>query len=91
MTIAYLTFRLLHLLQWLLVFRAIISWFPQVQQSFVGELLYTVTEPMIAPFRGLLDRFESLRVMPLDFSPVLAFLVLELIKLFLRAMMIGMY
>ncbi|MCD8355924.1 MAG: YggT family protein [Clostridia bacterium] len=90
MTIAYLTFRLLDLLQWLLVFRAIISWFPQVQQSFIGELLYTATEPMIAPFRGLLERFQSLRTMPLDFSPLVAFFVLELIKLFLRAMISGM-
>ena len=89
MMIVYVTFGLRDLLQWLLVFRALVSWFPQVQQARIGELLYAVTEPMIAPFRSLLMRFEALRTMPLDFSPLLAFFVLEIIKVFLRAMMYG--
>lgn len=89
MMIIYVTFRLLDLLQWLLIFRALASWFPQVQQSRIGELLYSMTEPMIAPFRSLLMRFETFRTMPLDFSSLLAFIVLEIIKVFLRAMMYG--
>lgn len=87
MIIVYVTFRLLDLLEWLLIFRALASWFPQVQQSRIGELLYTVTEPMVAPFRSLLMRFSSLRSMPLDFSPLLAFFVLELLKAFLRTLL----
>lgn len=87
MIIVYVTFRLLDLLEWLLIFRALASWFPQVQQSRIGELLYTVTEPIVAPFRSLLMRFSSLRSMPLDFSPLLAFFVLELLKAFLRSLL----
>lgn len=87
MIIVYVTFRLLDLLEWLLIFRALASWFPQVQQSRIGELLYTVTEPIVAPFRSLLMRFSSLRSMPLDFSPLLAFFVLELLKAFLRTLL----
>lgn len=91
MTIAYITIRLLDLLQWLLVFRALASWFPQVQQSRIGELLYTVTEPMIAPFRSILDRFQSSRTMMFDFAPLLAFIVLAILKQVLRAMMLGLF
>ncbi|MDO4174479.1 MAG: YggT family protein [Eubacteriales bacterium] len=91
MTIVYITIRLLNLLQWLLVFRALASWFPQVQQSRIGELLYTITEPMIAPFRSILDRFQSSRTMMLDFSPLLAFLVLLILEQLLRAMLLGLY
>lgn len=87
MIIVYVTFRLLDLLEWLLIFRALASWFTQVQQSRIGELLYTVTEPIVAPFRSLLMRFSSLRSMPLDFSPLLAFFVLELLKAFLRTLL----
>ena len=75
MFILYLTIRLLSLLQWLLVFRALASWFPQVQNSRIGELLYAVTEPLIAPCRSLLRPFRSLNTMPLDFAPLLAFLI----------------
>ena len=49
MILASITIRVLGILQWLIIIRALCSWFPQVQQSAVGEFLYTVTEPMIAP------------------------------------------
>lgn len=87
MMIAYFTIRLLNLLQWLLVFRALVSWFPQVQQSRIGELLYAVTEPMVAPCRNLLSRFSSLRTMPVDFSPLLAFMILLILQSFLSSLM----
>ncbi|MDD6986722.1 YggT family protein [Butyricicoccus porcorum] len=86
MIIVYLTIRLLSLLQWLLVFRAIASWFPQVQSSRIGELLYAVTEPMIAPCRSFLSRFRSLRTMPLDFSTLLAFVILAMAQSLLYAL-----
>ena len=87
MMIAYFTIRLLNLLQWLLVFRALVSWFPQVQQSRIGELLYAVTEPMVAPCRNLLSRFSSLRTLPVDFSPLLAFMILLILQSFLSSLM----
>ena len=86
MIIVYLTIRLLSLLQWLLVFRAIASWFPQVQNSRIGQLLYTVTEPMGAPCRSFLSRFRSLRTMPLDFSTLLAFFILVMAQSLLYAL-----
>ena len=87
MMIAYITIRLLNLLQWLLVFRALVSWFPQVQQSRIGELLYAVTEPMVAPCRSLLSRFYSLRTMPIDFAPLLAFMILLILQSLLSSLM----
>ena len=77
MILASITIRILRILQLLIVVRALCSWFPQVQQSAVGEFLYTVTEPMLAPCRGLLSSFQSGRGMMLDFSPVIVLLLLE--------------
>ena len=88
MLIAIITIRLLGILQWLLVFRALASWFPQIQQSRIGELLYNITEPMVAPFRMLLSRVQALNMMPLDFSPLLAFVVLSVLQRVLYALMI---
>lgn len=86
MIIVYLTVRLLQLLQWLLVFRALASWFPQIQASRIGELLYTVTEPMVEPCRRLLSRIRSLGTMPFDFSPLLAFLILSVAQTLLYSL-----
>ncbi len=77
MILASITIRILRILQLLIVVRALCSWFPQVQQSAVGEFLYTVTEPMLAPCRNLLSSFQSGRGMMLDFSPVIVLLLLE--------------
>lgn len=76
MILASITIQILRILQWLIVIRALCSWFPQVQQSVIGEFLYTVTEPMLAPCRSLLSRFQSGRGMMLDFSPMVVFLIL---------------
>jgi YggT family protein len=59
--------------------RAIMSWFPQSRDSKISEFLYVVTEPIILPFRNLLNRFDALRGFPLDISFLLAFFSLELI------------
>lgn len=67
------------LLEMLILFRALLSWFPQMRDSAVADFLYRVTEPVILPFRKLLNRFEALRSIPLDFSVLAAFLALELI------------
>ncbi|WP_432620198.1 YggT family protein [Butyricicoccus sp.] len=77
MILASITIRILRILQFLVIARALCSWFPQVQRSAVGEFLYTVTEPMLAPCRSLLSSFQSGRGMMLDFSPVIVLLLLE--------------
>lgn len=88
MLIAVITIRLLGILQWLLVFRALASWFPQIQQSRIGEILYNVTEPMVAPCRMLLSNIRALNTMPIDFSPLLAFVILSVLQRVLYALMI---
>ncbi len=87
MILASIMIRVLRILQWLIVIRALCSWFPQVQQSVVGEFLYTVTEPMLAPCRSLLCRFQSGRGMMLDFSPIIAFVLLEFAERLIYALL----
>lgn len=67
------------MLEFLLFARAILSWFPQAQGSKLTEFLYMVTEPMILPFRNLLNRFNAVRMMPIDISFLCTFLVLEVL------------
>ena len=67
------------LLEFLLLARAVLSWFPQSHGSKLSEFLYMVTEPMIMPFRNLLNRFDAIRMMPIDISFLCAFFALEII------------
>ncbi len=66
--------------------RAIFSWFPQMQGSKISEFLYMVTEPIILPFRSLLERFQRRSSMPIDFSFLCAFLALEFLQMLLYSL-----
>ncbi|MEW8958299.1 hypothetical protein MHOCP_08670 [Moorella humiferrea] len=63
-------------LNWLIIARILISWFPHDPYHPVMRFIYEVTEPVLAPFRRLMPRTG----IPLDFSPILAVLVLQLIE-----------
>lgn len=88
--LVYLIFRLaislVVLLQWMLIIRALMSWFPQIQQSRAYDFVCTITEPLVQPFRAFLSRFEVMRTSPVDFSSLLAFLVLCLLQELLQAL-----
>ncbi len=73
----------LNVLQWMLFFRAIISWIPQMQGGKLAQALYQLTEPLIAPFRSLLSRIPAMRNVPIDFSFLVAYFVLLLVQRFL--------
>lgn len=78
-----LTSSLVRLLQFLLFGRAIFSWFPQMRGSKIAEFLYLVTEPIIMPFRSLVNRFQGARMLPIDIAFFCAFLALEFLQMLL--------
>ena len=59
----------------LIIARALLSWVPNLidPRGPIAEFLYTTTEPILAPIRSLMPR------MMLDFSPLIAILLLQLI------------
>ena len=85
-TLFRLAISLVVLLQWMLIIRALMSWFPQIQQSRAYDFVVTITEPIVQPFRTLLNQFDFMRSSPIDFSSLLAFLVLCLLQELLQAL-----
>lgn len=77
--VVYLVTSLIRCMEFLLVARAIMSWFSQAGGSKIYEFLYLVTEPIILPFRRLTDRIPALRGFPLDIAFLLAFITLEIV------------
>lgn len=64
--------------------RAILSWFVEEDNAFLG-FVTMVTEPIVAPFRALFDRFGWFQNSPLDVPFFAGFLVLQLIGTLLGA------
>ena len=68
------------LLELAMFLRAILSWIPGLDGTAFSDFLYTVTEPLVAPIRALCDRFGWFRNSPLDFSFMIAYLLLMLVQ-----------
>ena len=76
------------LLYFLILIRLLFSFLPveMAYLPFFNKLLrfiYQVTEPVLTPFRNLIPSFRAGGGVYLDFSPVLALLVLSLLRRFL--------
>lgn len=63
----------------LILVRVLLSFFPTLQSSKISYFIYQMTEPVLAPCRAILDRL-GLGMGMIDFSPILAFLILGLIQ-----------
>ncbi|NLB82514.1 MAG: YggT family protein [Clostridiaceae bacterium] len=73
----YLLTRILSLVELLLLIRVIVSWLPIGYNKFI-EILYMLTEPILAPIRRLIE--SSIGRIMFDFSPIIAFLLIRLVK-----------
>ena len=70
---------MLEVLKFLILIRVILSWLPNVNNKVV-EILYTVTDPILDPIKKLLDKTMGETGMMIDFSPIVAFLLIGLIQ-----------
>ena len=64
----------------LFIARAILSWFPMMELGGIMDFLYSVTEPILAPIRKVLQQIPFLQGMPIDFSVLVAFLLIDVIR-----------
>ncbi len=72
-TLVRTIFRVYYLL---LLARIILSWLP-IGRNIITGFIYDVTEPFLAFFRRLIP----IRIgLPIDFSPIFAFIALEIIE-----------
>jgi len=68
------------ILGYLILIRCILSWIP-LGKNFITELIYTLTEPILEPIRNLLNRSPiGGSGMMIDFSPVIAYLLIQLLE-----------
>ncbi len=75
--IAQVIYQVITILIYMIVARALLSFFPQLNSSKLSVLLNDVTEPLLKPFQ----RFQiGGAARAIDFSPIIAIIVLNLIQ-----------
>lgn len=61
---------------WLLLARIIMSWLPSIDRYHpVVKFIYSITEPVLRPFRNLIPPVNGI-----DLSPIVVFFVLGLVR-----------
>jgi len=79
-SLAYLFNMVFNILYFLLIARIILSWFMVNPYGDIVQIIYRITDPILAPFKKLPLQFGMI-----DFSPMVAFMVLW----FLRNFVVG--
>jgi YggT family protein len=64
---------------WVIVIRALISWVSPDPYNPIVRFLYRVTEPVLRPVRRILP----ISGMGIDFSPLIAILIIYVLRIFL--------
>ena len=70
----------LDILQFMMLARAIFSWFPNLADSSLGDFLFTVTEWVITPVRALFDKFGWGMNMMIDMPFFVTFILLSVLR-----------
>lgn len=65
--------------------RIIISWLPISKDNRFMRFLYDITEPFLAPIRGIIERSAIGKNMMVDFSPIVAYMIIWLVESVIRS------
>ena len=88
--LAYSLVTIIERLSWLvyilIMIRVILSWVP-MNNNFT-DLIYNITEPMLKPFKDVLDKYLNL---PIDFSPLLFIITIEAVEKILIRLIIVIF
>ena len=73
----------LYMLMWLIIARSLTSWFPNARQNRIVEVLYQITDPILLPLQRLIPRIGMI-----DISPMVAVLILIVLRAWLNRMLL---
>lgn len=72
---------ILTVIELLIFVRVIVSWLPISRDNQLIIVLYQLTEPILAPIRNIIQRSALGANMMIDFSPIVACLLIRVIRI----------
>ncbi len=79
------------ILSFAILLRCILSWLPLNRNNFFVRIVYSLTEPILAPVRRLIDKSPLGGGMMIDFSPVIAYFLLYFVYAILIRLIMGIF
>jgi len=70
---------LLQLYMFVILARVLMSWVPGLSQNPIGEVIHQITEPVLAPIRGVLQQLLPPSMGMLDLSPIVVFFLIQML------------
>lgn len=69
---------LFNLVQFTILIEVILSWIPNIRENELTRIIHSINEPFLKPGRYIQERI--LPNMMVDFSPIIALMIISLIK-----------
>ena len=79
---------LLGVVQLMMFLRVVFSWIMIDEDGPFMRFLYGVTEPLVMPFRMLLDKIPLFNMLPIDLSFLCAYMILSIVQILLPEVVI---
>lgn len=67
-------------MEYAILVRVFISWIPMPRDNQFMRILYQVTEPILGPVRSIMNRSSFVANSMIDFSPIVAFLLISVVR-----------
>lgn len=76
--------KFLYILEIFVLIRVVISWLPINRDNPIVEFIYTITEPILAPLRKMIDKsIFGGKGQVFDLSPLIAYIILQLLQTYI--------
>lgn len=72
-------FLFFEILSWLVIFKCILSWIPDLRGTKLDKTLDKIVEPILSPIRNVMNKSKMFRNLPVDLSPIVLFLIIDVI------------
>jgi YggT family protein len=77
----------LQILSYAIFVHVILSWIPDARHSKFGVLLEGIVEPILAPIRKVFSKFTQRSILPIDLSPLIALLLINVAQMMVRTIL----
>jgi len=74
----------LTVVEYLIIARCVLSFIPALHNNIIVDSLFRITDPILEPARKLIERLFAGKYLVVDFSPVVTYLFILVIRFIIR-------